>query len=312
MSQTKKLSILISPGNWNPQPWQQGLSESELIDEIHVWPTEANLDKVELLLVWQPLPAGVIDRLPNLKFISSMGAGVDHLLGDDQIPKDLPVMRIVDKYLAIDMTNYVLMSLMIYQRRYHQLIENQKNNKWDRIAYKTTKVGILGLGALGSHLARQLVQSGFEVYGFSRSPKSIEGVKSYAGDDMDEFLQQPEVLVNLLPLNDYTRDILDYGLFSKMQKGAYLINVARGGHMVEADLLKALDDGLLSGATLDVFRKEPLPGAHPFWGRNDIVVTPHVASVTTPDSAINQVLENCQRFINGEALKYLADLERQY
>lgn len=312
MSQSKKLSVLISPGNWNPEPWQRGLGESEVMDEIHVWPTEANLDKVELLLVWQPLPAGVIDRLPNLKFISSMGAGVDHLLGDDQIPKNLPVMRIVDKYLATDMTNYVLMSLMINQRSYHQLIENQKNKYWDRINYKQTKVGILGLGALGSYLAKQLVASGFEVYGFSRSKKCIEGVISYAGDDMDEFLPQPEVLVNLLPLNDYTRDILDYRLFSKMQKGAYLINVARGGHLVEADLIKALDDGLLCGATLDVFREEPLPETHPFWGRNDIIVTPHVASVTTPDSAINQVLENCLRFINGQDLKYLADLERQY
>lgn len=312
MSQNKKLSILISPGNWNPQPWVEGLSKSELVDEVHVWPTEASLNKVELLLVWQPLPAGVVSKLPNLKFLSSMGAGVDHLLGDSQIPKDLPVMRIVDKYLAIDMTNYVLMSLMIYQRKYHQLIENQKDNHWDRIGYKKTKVGVLGLGALGSHLARQLVSSGFEVYGFSRNPKQIDGLNLYSGNDLDDFLAQPEVLVNLLPLNDYTKDILDYDFFSKMQPGAYLINVARGGHLVEEDLLRALDEGLLQGATLDVFKQEPLPADHPFWSRKDIIITPHVASVTTPDSAINQVLENCANFLNGEHLQYLVDLERQY
>lgn len=312
MSQNKKLSILISPGNWNPQPWVEGLSKSELVGEVHVWPTEANVDKVELLLVWQPLPKGVVSKLPNLKFLSSMGAGVDHLLGDGQIPKDLPVMRIVDKYLAIDMTNYVLMSLMIYQRKYSQLIENQKDNYWDRIGYKKTKVGVLGLGALGSHLARQLVNSGFEVYGFSRTPKQIDGVNSYSGDDLNNFLAQPEVLVNLLPLNDHTKDILDYEFFSKMQRGAYLINVARGGHLVEEDLLRALDEGLLEGATLDVFRQEPLPADHPFWSRKDIIITPHVASVTTPNSAINQVLENCANFLKEEPLQYLVDLERQY
>lgn len=309
----KQLSILISPGNWDPKPWEEGLSKSDLIDQVHVWPTDANLDQVELLLVWKPLPAGVIERLPNLKFISSMGAGVDHLLGDEQIPKNLPVMRIVDKYLAIDMTNYVLMTLMIYQRNYHQLIENQKNAHWDRIAYKQTKVGILGLGALGGHLAARLVQSGFEVYGYSRTEKQLEGVQTFHGDEqLDAFLSQPEVLVNLLPLNDHTRDVLNYDLFCKMKKGSYLINVARGAHLVEEDLLKALDEGLLSGATLDVFRQEPLPEDHPFWQRKNIVVTPHVASVTTPHSAIQQVLENCERFLKGESLKYLADLERQY
>ncbi len=312
MSQHKKLSVLISPGNWNPEPWVEGLSASELIDEIHVWPTEANLEKVELLLVWKPLPEGVVSRLPNLKFLSSMGAGVDHLLGDSQIPKDLPVMRIVDKYLAIDMTNYVMMSLMIYQRRYHQLIENQKNNVWGRLGYSKVKVGVLGLGALGSHLARQLVKSGFEVYGFSRNPKELEGVESYSGKDLNAFLAKPEVLVNLLPLNDYTKDILNYDFFTKMQPRAYLINVARGGHLVEADLIRALDEGLLKGATLDVFRQEPLPSDHPFWGRDDIIITPHVASVTTPDSAINQVLENCRNFLEGRPLNYLVDLARQY
>lgn len=312
MNQHKKLSILISPGNWNPTPWQEGLSQSNLVDEIHTWPTEANLDQVELLLVWQPLPAGVIDKLPNLKFISSMGAGVDHLLGDNQIPKDLPVMRIVDKFLAIDMTNYVLMSLMIHQRKYNQLIENQSIKNWERIGYKKIKVGVLGLGALGGHLAEQLVMSGFEVSGFSRTPKEIEGVTAYSGDQLNTFLAEPEVLVNLLPLNDYTRDILDYAFFAQMKSGAYLINVARGAHLVEEDLIKALDNGLLSGATLDVFRQEPLPAKHPFWSRKDIIVTPHVASVTTPDSAINQVLENCERFLTGQELSYLVDLDRQY
>ena len=307
-----KLNVLISPGNWDPIPWQEGLTKSDLIGEVHVWPTEANLDKVEMLLVWKPLPPGVIARLPNLKLISSMGAGVDHLLGDPQIPHDLPVMRIVDRYLAIDMTNYVLMSLLIYQRNYHQLRDNQKHSHWDRLPYGKVKVGILGLGALGQHLAEQLVKSGFEVYGYSRSPKEIEEVKAYHGDEMDEFLAHAEVLVNLLPLNDHTRDILNYDLFSRLPQNAYLINVARGGHLVEKDLIRALDEGLLLGVVLDVFKQEPLPADHIFWQREDIIITPHVASVTTPHSAINQVLENAERFLTHKPLKYLADLDRQY
>ncbi len=309
---SKQLDILISPGNWNPEPWVQGLTNSPLVRQVHVWPTEADLSSIEMLLVWKPLPEGVISRLPSLKLLSSMGAGVDHLLGDPQIPQSLPVMRIVDQYLAIDMTNYVMMSLLIYQRNYHQLRANQEQNLWDRLPYHQLKVGVLGLGALGGHLAEQLVRSGFEVYGFSRTAKEIEAVKTYHGDEMDEFLAQPEVLVNLLPLNDHTKGILNYELFSKLNNGSYLINVARGGHLIDDDLLKALDEGLLSGAVLDVFNEEPLPPDHPFWQRKDIIITPHVASVTTPHSAIKQVLENAERFLNGQPLKYLADLERQY
>ena len=309
---SKQLDILISPGNWNPEPWVEGLTASPLVRQVHVWPTEADLSTVEMLLVWKPLPEGVISRLPSLKLLSSMGAGVDHLLGDPQIPQSLPVMRIVDQYLAIDMTNYVMMSLLIYQRNYHQLRANQEKNLWDRLPYHQLKVGVLGLGALGGHLAEQLVRSGFEVYGFSRTAKEIEAVKTYHGDEMDEFLAQPEVLVNLLPLNDHTKGILNYELFSKLNNGSYLINVARGGHLIDDDLLKALDEGLLSGAVLDVFNEEPLPPDHPFWQRKDIIITPHVASVTTPHSAIKQVLENAERFLNGQPLKYLADLERQY
>jgi len=309
---SSRLNILISPGVWDPKPWKEGLSKSDSIGEVHVWPTAANLDEVEMLLVWQPLPAGVIARLPNLKLISSMGAGVDHLLGDPHIPLDIPVMRIVDQYLAIDMTNYVLMSLLIYQRNYHQLIENQQQSHWDRLSYAKVKVGILGLGALGSHLANQLVKSGFEVYGYSRSAKEIEGVQAFHGEQLDDFLARSQVLVNLLPLNDFTQDILNYELLSKLPKGGYLINVARGKHLVDNDLIKLLDEQHLTGAVLDVFREEPLPADHPFWQHEKITITPHVASVTTPHSAINLVLENAERFLNKLPLKYLANLERQY
>ena len=309
---SRKLNVLICPGNWNPQPWQEGLTGSNLIGEVHVWPTEANLEEVEMLLVWKPLPPAVMARLPCLKLISSMGAGVDHLLGDPQIPPNLPVMRIVDRFLAIDMTNYVLMLLLIYQRNYHQLRANQKQNLWDRLPYGKLKVGILGLGALGRHLAEQLVKSDFEVHGYSRSPKQMEGLNAYHGNQLDEFLSHAEVLVNLLPLNEHTQDMLNYALFRKLPKNAYLINVARGGHLVEEDLIRALDGGLLSGAALDVFKQEPLPADHVFWQREDVIITPHVASVTTPHSAIKQVLENVERFLTGKPLKYLADMERQY
>jgi glyoxylate/hydroxypyruvate reductase len=306
------LEILISSGNWPPEQWVEGLSKSELISKVHAWPTNENLDQVEVLLVWQPLPIGVIDRLPNIKFVSSMGAGVDHLLGDQQIPLNIPIARIVDPRLKVDMTNYVMMGLLMHQRNYELLKKNQQNQKWDRITYQNLNVGILGLGELGRHLAETLVKAGFNVFGYSRSKKDVDGVQSYSDGQLDTFLSNLDVLVNLLPVTSLTENILNNDLFKALSKGSYLINVARGAHLQEEHLIDALDKGQLSGALLDVFKQEPLPSDHPFWSHPKISLTPHVASVTTPSSAMKLILENCQRLKKGEKLLHLVDLERGY
>jgi len=306
------LEILISSGNWPPEQWVEELSKNELIEKVHVWPTNNNLDKVEVLLVWKPLPLGVIDNLPNLKFISSMGAGVDHLLGDPQIPTNIPVVRIVDSRLKMDMCNYVIMGIMMHQRNFNSLKTNQQKHKWERITYQNLRVGVLGLGELGGHLVRTLSSAGFEVSGYSRTTKTIEGVECFSGDQLTEFLSGLDVLVNLLPVTPLTEGILNASLFNRLKEGCYLMNVARGAHLNESELIESIDNGQLSGAMLDVFNEEPLPSDHPFWSQPKITITPHVASVTTPSSAIKVVIENCKRLKNGDVLLHLVDLQRGY
>ncbi|WP_420386877.1 2-hydroxyacid dehydrogenase [Roseivirga sp.] len=308
----QKIDILICTKVWQPEPWVEGLSKSPLINKVHVWPTEEDLSSVKALFVWKPMDEGVVERLPNLQWVSSLGAGVDHLVNDSQIPEDIPITRIVDPFLTRDMTNYCIMGVMMYQRSMDQHKMNQSNAHWDRIGYKNLKVGVLGLGELGGHCAATLAGLGFEVSGFSRTPKTIENVDCYAGDQLAEFLSPLDVLINLLPVTPQTESILDTKLFDQMKRGAYLINVARGNHLVEADLIDSLDSGHLSGALLDVFREEPLPSEHPFWNQPKIKVTPHVASVTSPDSALKLLLKNTEKLIEGEELLNLVNRDAGY
>lgn len=306
------MDILISSSVWDPKPWVAGLQKSDLVGQIHVWPTNADLSNVEVLFVWKPLAEGVIDKLPRLKWISSLGAGVDHLMGDPQIPSHIPMTRIVDPFLARDMTNYVIMGLMMSQRSMLTHLKNQKATHWQRITYKPLKVGVMGLGALGRHLAERLVILGFEVYGYSRTQKDIESVTCFDQSGISEFLSNCEVLINLLPVTPETTDILNQKLFDQLPDGAYLINVARGNHLVEQDLIDALDSDKLSGALLDVFRNEPLPEENPLWSHPKVTITPHVASVTTPVSAISLLLKNLSLLQNEQELLHTVDLERGY
>lgn len=304
----QKLDILLCTKVWQPEPWVEGLSKSPYVNKVHVWPTEEDLSSVQALFVWKPMDEGVVESLPNLKWVSSLGAGVDHLVNDQQISSDIPITRIVDPHLTRDMTNYCVMGVMMYQRSMDKHKENQETSTWDRLPYSNLKVGVLGLGELGGHCASTLATLGFEVSGFSITPKEIEGVKCYAGDQMSEFLKPIDVLINLLPVTPQTESILDKNLFERLSDGTYLINVARGNHLVEDDLIEALDSGKLSGALLDVFRQEPLPSEHPFWKHRKIKITPHVASVTSPESALNLLQKNIARLIKGEEL--LHDIDR--
>ena len=308
----QKIDILISTKVWQPEPWIKGLSESPLVNRVYVWPTEEDLSQVQALMVWKPLDEGVVSRLPNLKWVSSLGAGVDHLVGDSQIPSHIPITRIVDPYLTRDMTNYCIMGVMMHQRGIDLLRSNQASNTWNRISYSNLKVGVLGLGELGGHCASTLASLGFEVSGFSRKARQLDNVTCYSGNQLAEFLAPIDILINLLPVTPHTVSILNMELFSQLKRGAYLINVARGNHLVENDLLKALDTGQLSGALLDVFRQEPLPVNHPFWQHPKIKITPHVASVTTPQSALALLYRNIERLVGGKDLLHQIDRKAGY
>lgn len=308
----QKIDILLCTKVWKPEPWVEGLSASDMVNKVHVWPTNENLSEVKALFVWKPLDEGVVEKLPNLQWVSSLGAGVDHLVNDAQIPNQIPITRIVDPFLTRDMTNYCIMGVMMHQRSIDEHRQNQNNAHWDRLAYKNLKVGILGLGELGAHCASTLAGLGFEVSGFSRTPKHLDNVACYSGDNLEEFLAPLDVLINLLPVTPQTESILNADLFAQMKKGTYLINVARGNHLVEEDLIGALDSGQLSGALLDVFRQEPLPAEHPFWEHPKIKLTPHVASVTSPDSALRLLQDQIGRLIEGKELLHQVNREAGY
>lgn len=305
--------VIIAPSKNNTGFWQNRLREElqqmGLEVKVEIWPEVEKPEEVLMAVTWKH-PKQSLYAFPHLKLISSMGAGVDHILKDEHLPFHWQVVRIVDKQLTNSMSNYLLAAVLNYHKQMYHYYDLQQERKW---GYTETpeinlQPGILGLGELGTDIALKLKGLGFEVAGYSRTPKELEGIATYSGtEELPEFLQQVNLLICLLPLTTETKGFLNLDLFRQCRKGSYLINVARGEHLVEEDLSKALDEGLLSGATLDVFKQEPLPKEHPFWENPRILITPHIASVTNPDAAIPQVAENYRRLVKGEALNNKID-----
>ena len=228
----------------------------------------------------------------------------------------MPIIRTTGDDLTQRMREYICLHVLRHHRRLPEIDDIQKSKEWRQTvnppAYQRG-VGILGLGNLGSDAATTLSVIGFDVAGWTRRPKDIACVKSFAGaDDLEPFLKRSDILVCLLPLTDATRGILNDRLFSTLPRGACLINAARGGHLVEEDLLAALNDGRIEYATLDVFHEEPLPAAHPFWEHPRVLVTPHVASLIDPVAGGAAIAANLRRFICGEPVPNLVDLEQGY
>ena len=297
------------------QPWLAAFAEQYPQLDVRVWPDDGDKTEVTFALCWRH-PAGVLKQYPNLRCICSMGAGVDHLLGDPDFPADIPVVRLVDPNLAGAMFEYVNTAVMYFQRRFDVYRTRQQQALWQQSTPKSnneTTIGVMGMGQLGSHVAKRLAGQGFKVAGWSRSEHSVEGVQSFAGSgSMNAFLNQTEILVCLLPLTEQTHGILNARLFAQLPKGACIINVARGGHLNELDLLQALDNKSLRGACLDVFATEPLPEDHPFWHRQDVIVTPHCSSITLPASVLPQIAQNYHAANNGSLLVNVVERERGY
>ena len=295
--------------------WRDALHESIPDLDIRHWDEPGDPAEIEFALVWLP-PQGALRKFPNLKAILNLGAGVDALLKDPDLPPGVPIVRMVDDDLATCMAEYVLLHVLRYHREQPALDAQQRAHEWRMIASPAAmhrRVGILGLGAMGGEAARLLVAAGFDVAGWSRRPKDLPGVQGFHGDDgLAPFLARSEILVCLLPLTPETEGILDADLFQQMPKGAYLINAGRGGHQVEPDILAALDAGQLAGATLDVFRAEPLPADSPFWDHPKVTVTPHNASITNPHSAVRHVCESIRRVRAGEPLRHVVDPDLGY
>ncbi len=295
---------LICP-NTDTRPWIQALMTVDPKLEVRVWPDDHPRQEVELALTWNH-PRGILNEYPNLGCISSMGAGVDHLLSDPDLPPDVPIVRLVDDFLVRDMAEYLTLAVLSHFRQFDDYGRYQSAHDWHPLApldKETFPVGIMGLGHLGKAGALKLKDDGFPVRGWKSSPGNVPGIQTFHGRaQLPDFLSRIRVLICLLPLTRDTRHILNMETFLHLSRGAYLINVGRGGHLKETDLIPALDKGILSGACLDVFETEPLSPDHPFWNDPRIRITPHVSSQTHHGSVAPQILENLKRLRKGNPL----------
>lgn len=265
--------------------------------DLRVWPDIGNAEEVRHALVWLP-PSGFFAALPNLELIINLGAGADAILGHPELP-DVPVVRIADPEMSRMMASYVVLSVLRYYRDFPEFERAQKAGHWRYIhprEPREVRVGVMGLGELGRVAASELARWGFEVRGWARTRKEIEGVTTFAGEDgLGDFLRDLEIVVVMLPLTSETRGLIDSAFLARMPRGVKLVNVARGEIIDEAALLAALESGRVAAATLDAFASEPLPADHPFWGMEEVLVTPHLASVAIPSTAAAQVADNIRR-----------------
>lgn len=276
---------------------------------------EAPPAEIEMAVVWKQ-PPGILQQFPHLKALHSLGAGVDHLTNDPSIPRQLPIARIVDEELTTGMRRYVLMAVLNIHKNLVFHLQQQQKASWSGLSKAETplRIGLMGLGALGKAVIQDLQQLHFPVFGYSNSPKKIDGINCFSAEkgELSTFLKQVNTLVCLLPLTRTTRNILNRELFAQLPDASYLINVGRGAHLVEEDLLWAFQQGKIAGAYLDVLRKEPLPGDHPFWTQEGLVLTPHIASVTNQENAARQIAENYRRLQAKQSLHNQIDRKKGY
>ncbi len=303
-------SSIDSEARWKPQ-----LARLMPELEVRIWPEISDPAEIDYALVWRPEP-GLLASLPNLKLILSLGAGVDHILCDPYLPPGVPIVRLVDPYLIDAMSEYVVLQVLRLHRQDLDYCAQQEAVMWRELEQKNAgerPIGILGFGAIGRDAGRKLKGLGFDVALWARREKTVEGLTGYVGQSgLPALLGRSEILVCLLPLTAETHGILNASTFALLPQGAGLINAGRGGHLVEEDLIPALDSGRLSAAALDVFREEPLPPAHPFWRHPRILVTPHIAGTTNPGTAAPIVIDNIRRFEAGRPLLNRVDPAQGY
>lgn len=295
-----------------PEPWLQGFSAALPGVEISVW--QPGAPQADYAVVWAP-PQQFMDEQPVLKALFNIGAGVDALLKLRLPPKAL-VVRLDDAGMAVQMAEYVCHAVIRHFREFDGYEADTQAGRW---GYRKPRlrsdypIGVMGLGVLGERVAKALAQFEFPINGWSRSPKAIDGVRGFAGaDQFNDFLAASRVLVNLLPLTPDTTNVINKGTLARLQPGAYVINVARGAHLVDEDLVAAIDSGHVAGATLDVFRTEPLPAGHAFWTHPRITVTPHTSARTLRDESIAQIARKMVALEHGEAVAGVVNPARGY
>ena len=296
-----------------PKPWVRGLAVLMPDADLVAWDAGDPLP-ADYAIVWTP-PEAFYATQPRLKAIFNLGAGVDGLLRSSALPGDVPLIRLEDAGMAPLMAEYVVQAAVRYARALDRMEVDRRARRWvprrtaDRAEYP---VGVMGAGALGLPVAQALRARDFPVALWSREARTLDGLRCYGRDELDAFLARTRILVCLLPLTPETEDLIDRDVLGKLLPDAFLINVARGRHVVDEDLLEALRAGSLAAATLDVFREEPLPAAHPFWDEPRITITPHCSALTQREATLSQIAEKIGRLERGEAVGGVVDRARGY
>ncbi|KPP96973.1 glyoxylate/hydroxypyruvate reductase A [Marinobacter sp. HL-58] len=309
------MKVLFVAGDPKPERWTVPIKALLPEAEVHVWDPDGPAVGADYAIVWQP-PEKLFERETNLKAVFNLGAGIDGLLAVPNLPPHLPVVRLEDAGMSVQMAEYVLHQLVEASRGMETYREQQREGVWKihrPIKRSEWPVGVMGLGHIGKRVARTLADLDYRVSGWARSEHSLDRVTTYAGaNQLQEFLGATRVLVNTLPLTDETRDILNHQHLSQLMPGAVVINVGRGEHLVDEDLLRAIDDGHVARASLDVFRQEPLPADHPFWQRPEITITPHISARTLRDATLEQITGKIRAHHNGQPITGIVDTGRGY
>jgi glyoxylate/hydroxypyruvate reductase len=304
---------------WTPEPWVAAMAKVAPERDVRVWPNLGRLEDIAYAAAWLP-PPNILKNLPNLKLICSLGAGVDAILGDPTLPKEIPILRVNDDDLTHRMSEYIVLHVLMHHRQQRRLDDNQKQKIWDSFpthAASAITVGIMGMGVMGADAAQKLAMLGFNVVGWSRSRKSIPKVKSFAHNELDEFLSQTDILVSVLPATAETDGIINRNLIQKLSRrgpfGAPIfINAGRGRQQIEGDIVDCLNTGELFAATLDVFQNEPLLQNSPLWSHPKVTITPHAAADSDPETICRYVHQQIKNYENGQKLTNLVDRARGY
>ncbi len=309
------MHVLFALPHRNPDEWLPGLQAAMPDFKISVWDPSGPPSNADVALVWKP-PVELFKHETNLKAVFNLGAGVDALLKMAEIPPHVQIVRLEDAGMSVQMAEYVLYALWRESRSFARYEADQANGRWDPLPglrREQWPVGVLGLGKVGARVAEALAGFEYPVAGWSRSPRDIAGVQTYAGtDQLPAFLARTRVLVNVLPLTGETEGILNRATLSQLLPQAHLINVGRGEHQNEEDILALLQEGRLDSATLDVFRTEPLPAASGLWTHPRVHVTPHIAASTLREETITQIAGKIRQLASGEPMSGVVARERGY
>jgi len=298
--------LLASTDFWEDmEVWSSGLQEAMPEMDIKVYPDEGDVNDIEYAVVWKH-PRGILKKYPNLKAILSLGAGVDHIISDSELPKGLPIVRLVDKKLTHEMYLHSLHWVLHFHSNQYLYRIQQQSREWiqqSSVQSEDRTIGIMGLGNIGKAIGDSLVNLDFKVIGWGARPKNSTGeIEYYYGhEQLSEFLSQTDILINILPLTENTKNILTKNELKLLPKGSFIINIGRGGIINENDLLSFLNSGHINAAALDVFAQEPLPENNSLWGHSSVYITPHIAGQSNPGSAAKTIAENIRLIEKGES-----------